>query len=128
MAGKKLKINNIVISNLETAPFPDVVNPMLATLTDKPFNSKDWIFEIKWDGYRVISKIKGNIITLTSRNLTSFDKKFPSIRKALGVFKKDMVVDGEVVAVDEENKPSFQKLQNYQKTGMGNLIYYIFDL
>jgi bifunctional non-homologous end joining protein LigD len=128
MPGKKLKLNGIVLDNPDAAPFPGDVKPMMATLTDKPFDSKDWIFEIKWDGYRVISKIKGSSITLTSRNLTSFDDKFHSIKKALKVFKKDMVIDGEVVAVDEDNKPSFQKLQNYQKTGVGNIVYYVFDL
>jgi bifunctional non-homologous end joining protein LigD len=128
MPGKKLKINNHPISRIETVPFPKIVKPMLATLSDKPFNSKDWIFEIKLDGYRTISKIRRNTITLSSRNLTLFDNKFPSIKKALKAFKKDIVVDGEVVALDEENKPSFQQLQNYQKTGIGNIVYYIFDL
>lgn len=133
MAGKKLKLNNITFSNLSAGsvsktPFPGEIKPMLATLTDKPFNSKEWIYEIKWDGYRVISKKKGSNVSLASRNLLSFDEKFHTIRKALKVFKGDMVLDGEVVAVDEENKPSFQKLQNYQRTGIGNIVYYIFDL
>lgn len=123
MAGKKPKLNN-----LEMSPFPKTVNPMLATLTDKPFNSKDWIFEIKWDGYRVISKVKGRNITLTSRNQTSFDNKFPLIKNDLKAFKKNIVIDGEVVAIDKEGKPKFQLLQNYFKTGTGNIIYYIFDL
>lgn len=110
------------------AAFPGDIKPMLATLTDKPFNSKEWLFEIKWDGYRVITKKKGKQITLTSRNLTSFDKKFYTIKKELGKIKNDCVLDGEVIAVDENNKPRFQLLQNYQKTGIGNIVYYIFDI
>ena len=51
MAGKKQ-----ILNNLTKAPFPVIIKPMLATLSDKAFNSKEWIFEIKWDGYRVISK------------------------------------------------------------------------
>ncbi len=110
------------------APFPGDVKPMLATLTDKPFNSSQWIFEIKWDGYRVIAKKRGKQISLTSRNLTSFDEKFYTIKKELGKIKNSCVLDGEVVAVDENNKPRFQLLQNYSKTGEGNIVFYIFDI
>lgn len=133
MPGRKQKLNNITLSSLTNtslnkAPFPGPIKPMLATLTDKPFNSKDWIYEIKWDGYRAVTRKKGNTVSLASRNLLSFDEKFHTIKKALKAFKGDMVLDGEIVAVDEENKPSFQKLQNYQRTGIGNIVYYIFDL
>ena len=109
-------------------PFPETVKPMLATLSDKPFNSKDWIFEIKWDGYRVITRKKGNEIHLSSRNQLSFDNKFSSIRSALKAVKGSAVLDGEVIAVDEKGNPSFQKLQNFQKTGIGTIAYYVFDL
>lgn len=119
---------NGLLKGLERVPFPTAVKPMLATLTDKPFNSREWIYEIKWDGYRTISHIKGSKISLASRNLLSFDKKFPAIQKALKAVKKDVVLDGEVVAVDENNNPSFQHLQNYTKTGIGTIVYYVFDL
>lgn len=114
--------------NLTKIPFPGDVKPMLAVLTDKPFNSKEWIFEIKWDGYRVISKKKRNKVTLSSRNLTSFDLLFPSIREALKKIDGDFVIDGEAVAIDEDDRPNFQQLQNYRKTGIGNIVYCVFDL
>lgn len=120
MAGRKTKPKR--------DPFPETVKPMLATLSDKPFNSKDWIFEIKWDGYRVITRKKGNEIHLSSRNQVSFDNKFSTIRSALKAVKGSAVLDGEVIAVDEKGNPSFQKLQNFQKTGVGTIAYYVFDL
>lgn len=123
MAGKKQ-----ILNNLTKAPFPVNIKPMLATLSDKAFNSKEWIFEIKWDGYRVISKKSKNSVSLTSRNLISFDKLFPSISRSVKNIKGDFVIDGEAVALDENNRPSFQQIQNYMKTGKGNVVYYVFDL
>ena len=120
MAGKKPK--------RPRDPFPDTVKPMLATLSSKPFNSKEWIFEIKWDGYRVITRKKGEKIFLTSRNQLSFDKKFQVIAESLKAIKGDVVLDGEVIASDDKGNPSFQKLQNFQKTGIGTIAYYVFDL
>ena len=115
-------------NNLQKIALPGDIKPMLATSTDKPFNSKDWIFEVKWDGYRVISKKYKNNVTLTSRNLKSFDKLFPQIKKYLGSIKGNFVIDGEAVVLDESYKPDFQKIQNYKKTGNGIIVYYVFDL
>ena len=123
MAGKKQNPNDLL-----RVPYPKKIKPMLATLADKPFNSKEWIFEIKWDGYRVISKNRNNSATLTSRNLTSFNRLFPEIKSSLQTIKGDFVADGEVVALDETGRPNFQQLQNYRKTGKGNIVYYVFDL
>ncbi|NOS85770.1 MAG: ATP-dependent DNA ligase, partial [Ignavibacteria bacterium] len=123
MAEKKQNPNDLL-----KVPFPGNIKPMLATLADKPFNSKEWIFEIKWDGYRVISKKRKNSTALNSRNLTSFDALFPSIKRSLKYIKGDFVIDGEAVALDETGRPNFQQIQNYRKTGHGNVIYYVFDL
>ena len=123
MAGK-----NQILNRLTKTPFPENIRPMLATLYDKPFNSKEWIFEIKWDGYRVISKKRKNTTSLNSRNLNSFDNLFPGITRSLKKIKGDFVIDGEAVAIDESNRPSFQQIQNHHKTGQGNIVYYVFDL
>lgn len=123
-----MKVKEKKLGDLRRSPFPLNIKPMLATLSDKAFNNKEWIFEIKWDGYRTITRKKGNTVSLSSRNLTSFDKKFHTIKKSLAALNNNMVLDGEVVAVDEDNIPNFQKLQNYQKTGIGNIVYYVFDL
>ncbi|HAX48327.1 MAG TPA: DNA ligase, partial [Bacteroidetes bacterium] len=123
MAGK-----NQILNRLTKTPFPENIRPMLATLYDKPFNSKEWIFEIKWDGYRVISKKRKNTTSLNSRNLNSFDNLFPGITRSLKKIKGDFVIDGEAVAIDESNRPSFQQIQNHRKTGQGSIVYYVFDL
>ena len=101
---------------------------MLATLVDKPFNSPDWIFEIKWDGFRAISRIKGNEVSIHSRNDISFNDRFPEIADALSGLKIDAVLDGEIVVVDENGKPDFHMLQDYSKEKKGNLVYYVFDV
>ncbi len=107
---------------------PKNIKPMLATLTDKPFNNKNWIYEIKWDGYRAAAEIQNGKVNLHSRNNKSFNKKFSPIAESLKVFSGEVIFDGEVVIIDENGRSSFQLLQNYQKTGDGNLIYYVFDL
>jgi bifunctional non-homologous end joining protein LigD len=101
---------------------------MFTMLTDMPFNRKGWIFEIKWDGFRALADIKNKKVNLYSRNLLSFNEKFAPIVKSLAKISRDMLLDGEVVAVDQEGKSHFQLLQNYQLTGEGRLMYYVFDI
>jgi len=101
---------------------------MLATLVDEPFDGENWLFEIKWDGYRAIgSVIKGNT-DLYSRNNISFKERYAPITGALKDFSNDAILDGEVVALDEKGLPRFQYLQNWQKDQQGELVYYVFDL
>jgi bifunctional non-homologous end joining protein LigD len=104
------------------------VRPMLATLVAEAFDRQDWLFEVKWDGYRAIAEIADANVKLYSRNLLSFEKKFAPVLASLAELGHDAVLDGEIVALDGEGKSRFQLLQNYQKTGMGTLVYYVFDL
>ncbi|MCR3921711.1 MAG: DNA ligase D [Firmicutes bacterium] len=108
-------------------PFPHKIKPMLATLVSDVFDHKDWIFEIKLDGYRTIAEVEQGKVELYSRNLNSFTQLFDPIAKALtgGV---DAVYDGEVVILDELGRSKFQLLQNYAKGGVGELTYFVFDL
>jgi bifunctional non-homologous end joining protein LigD len=101
---------------------------MLASLTEEVFSKKDWLFEIKWDGYRAVAEIEGGKVNLHSRNNISFNNKYTPVVESLKAFDVDMILDGEVVVLDNRGKSSFQLLQNYQKTGIGNLVYYVFDL
>jgi len=107
---------------------PSDVIPMLSTLTDEPFNDKDWIFEIKWDGYRALAYVNGAKATLMSRKNLSFNNKFSSVADALQALELNALLDGEIVALNEEGKGDFQLLQQWQKTGQGELVYYVFDL
>lgn len=110
------------------SPMPEKVKPMLAFLTDEPFDDDNWVFELKLDGYRVISLINNGKVNLFSRNGRSFNKVFDTFRKDLQKLRHNVVIDGEVVAVDKKGKPVFQLLQNYSKTGEGEIVYYVFDL
>ena len=109
-------------------PIPHGVQPMLATLVTKPFDHPDWIFEVKWDGYRAVAEIRDGSVSLYSRNGISFDKKFFPIADSLRKFGFDAVLDGEVVVVDDQGRPDFQALQHYRDSGNGHLLYYVFDL
>jgi bifunctional non-homologous end joining protein LigD len=109
-------------------PMPHVIQPMLATPVKEPFDHPDWIFEVKWDGYRAVAEIRDNSVSLYSRNLISFDKKFFPITEALRKFGFAAVLDGEIVVVDDQGRPDFQMLQHYREFGRGHLLYYVFDL
>lgn len=116
------------LNTIKKSPFPHDIKPMLATLIDKPFNHADWFFEIKWDGYRAIAEIEKGKVKLYSRNLQSFNQRFPAIVEDLKDFSFSMVLDGEIVILDKEGKPSFELIQNYQKEKKGTLVYFAFDL
>jgi bifunctional non-homologous end joining protein LigD len=109
-------------------PMPHDINPMLATLVREPFDHPDWIFEVKWDGYRAIAEIQDGKVSLYTRNHISLIKKFFPIAESLQKLDFDAVLDGEIVVVDDQGRPDFQMLQNYQKSGGGHLLYYVFDL
>jgi bifunctional non-homologous end joining protein LigD len=103
-------------------------DPMLATLVDKPFDRKGWLFEIKWDGYRAIAEINNDDVMLISRNQASFNTRFPAILDTLKKMQITAVLDGEIVVVDSAGRPDFQLLQQYLKNRKGVLVYYIFDI
>jgi bifunctional non-homologous end joining protein LigD len=102
---------------------------MLATLSEGAFNDKDWIFEIKYDGYRALAACNGQGGTeLYSRNLLSFNHDFAQVVQDLSGMSHQCLLDGEVVVEDKEGISRFQLLQNYQNTKAGHLRYYVFDL
>jgi bifunctional non-homologous end joining protein LigD len=102
------------------AEMPSKIEPMLATLVPLSAipSGSDWLFEVKWDGYRAICFIKYGTVRMMSRRGNVMDKQFPEVAEALekGVRADSAVVDGEVVALDENGVPSFQLLQN--RTGI----------
>ena len=100
---------------------------MLATLTDKPFDDPDWIFETKWDGFRAMAKAAPGHASLYSRNLIDISNKYPSICRALAAIKHDAVLDGELVALDAQGRSRFQLLQNAEREP-ARLLYCVFDL
>ncbi|ULT24873.1 non-homologous end-joining DNA ligase [Sphingobacterium sp. E70] len=102
---------------------------MLCKTTEKPFDDKDWAFEIKWDGYRAIADIRNVNIQLYSRNGLDFSTSFKKIAGALKIQTHEMILDGEIVAYDDKGKPNFQWLQRIGEQHIDLvLIYQVFDL
>jgi len=120
-------------------PMPNAVHPMLATSVEKPFDDPGWLFEIKWDGYRAVSFLQDGKVRLVSRNQNELTGEFPELHELSKLIKaKNAVLDGEVVALDEQGRASFSLMQ--QRTGIRKggrrvgarrelqIVYYIFDL
>lgn len=127
----QLHPGNILKGDLEftpAAPMPHHIKPMLASLVSKPFDHPEWIFEMKWDGYRAIAEVRKGKVFLYSRNLKSFNQRYPSLVSSLEKMKTDALLDGEIVVVDKQGHPHFQMLQDFQSARRGHLLYYIFDL
>ena len=120
-------------------PLPALVEPMLATLDDLPASDDGWGFEMKWDGIRAIAYVDGGRLTLLTRNGHEVTATYPELR-GLGaqLGTTQVILDGEIVAFDNDGKPSFSRLQ--QRMGATSptqvrrlrsthpVVYVIFDL
>lgn len=85
---------------------------MLATLEERPFSGKEWLFEIKYDGVRVLAERRGEAVRLLGRSHQDITVRYPELAEALGALPVDrFLIDGEIVALDESGRPSFQRLQ-----------------
>jgi bifunctional non-homologous end joining protein LigD len=118
---------------------PTEIYPMLATSIAEPFDGDDWLFEIKWDGYRAVAFIENGKARLVSRNQNELTHRYPELKDLPEFVKaKTAILDGEVVALDEQGRPSFSLMQ--QRTGFRPggrrgainagvpVLYYAFDL
>jgi bifunctional non-homologous end joining protein LigD len=117
--------------DLDDAPkgkMPHHVRPMLATSVTEPFDRDGWFFEVKFDGFRAIAEVEDQKVRLYSRNQLSYLDRFPAVAAALEHLGHDAVLDGEIVAMDEQGRPRFELLQNYAKEGKGQLAYHVFDI
>lgn len=116
---KTTKSNNLPFSTCSV---------QLATLSEEIPKSQNWIFEIKYDGYRILAFKENKKTLIKSRNGVDYTKKFPVIASELGKISGNFVVDGEVVVFDENGKSDFGLLQEYIKFKKGDCFYVIFDL
>lgn len=109
---------------------PVFIEPMKPKLLDEPPKHGDWIYELKFDGIRLLTIKNGAAVNLLSRNQNELRTRFPEIAEAVKRLPmRDCVIDGEVVAVDDEGRSSFQLLQAREMEGRKSPIYYyVFDL
>ena len=119
---------------------PHAIRPMLATLIDKPFDDDEWLYEIKWDGYRAVAFLDGKSLRLVSRNQNDLTSAYPELQEIRSnINAGTAILDGEIVALDDEGRSSFSLMQ--QRTGVGEggrrirrtrddipIVYYVFDL
>ena len=107
--------------------FPNHLSPMLCTLVKEPPASTDYLFELKWDGYRIISYVQEGRVRMNSRSGLDYTAKYPLIAEALAALEHDVILDGEVVVFNNEDKPDFDALQLYngQRT---SIQYCVFDI
>jgi len=122
----KTELNRFRQTGIEK--YDDFIVPMLAKPVEKPFNGDDWLFEIKWDGYRAIAEADNGKVRLYSRNGLNLEYRFPSLAQTLKSFKNNFTLDGEIVVLDSKNRPNFQSLQSYDDDSDGQLVYYVFDI
>ncbi len=110
------------------SPMPRNLKPMLATLVDAPFDGKEWLFEWKWDGYRAVAEVEVGQVKLYSRNMLSFNERYPDIVEALAHLGHECVLDGEIIVAGKDGRGDFQLLQNWTRDHEGELQYQVFDL
>jgi bifunctional non-homologous end joining protein LigD len=117
------------IEGAVSAPIPRWISPMHAMEQSHPFDREGWLFEPKFDGYRGLAVVRGGQVTLFSREENIFSQ-FSQVTKALARTKHDVILDGEIVAVDEKGKINFNYLGTYGRSrpGKGIECYCVFDL
>ena len=134
------KIDVSKLKGARKASIPTRIQPMLATLVEEPFSSKDFLYEIKWDGYRALAYVQDGHVSLVSRNQNNLTDGFPELAELVeAVHARNAIVDGEIVALDNHGRSSFSLMQ--QRTGLGErkgrvrnadpdvpIVYYAFDL
>jgi len=103
------------------------ITPMLLLRTDRLPDDPRWEYQLKLDGYRAIAFKSGGTVHLRSRNDKDFSTRYPGVVRGLARLPDETVIDGEVVAFDDDGRPSFNALQNFG-AAPGAVVYYVFDI
>ncbi len=106
---------------------PSFIEPMQCEPVTALPTGETWAFEVKLDGYRCIVVKRGTEVTLFSRHKKVLNKRFPGVVETLALLDGDFVLDGELVALDSQGRPSFQLMQNSLSQSLP-IYYYAFDL
>lgn len=127
-----------ILKSAKKAAFPRSISPMLATLADDPFELKGWFYEPKLDGIRTIAFVRNGKVRLSSRRGLDLTDKYPEVCESLAEQDGNFVFDGEIVALDEKGKPSFQHLQQSGRSLKSfaknrsdrsvTILFYVFDV
>jgi bifunctional non-homologous end joining protein LigD len=136
---RSLAVGPADLPGARRAPFPRSIEPMQATLTERPFTAADWLFEPKLDGVRAIALIDGGKVGLRSRRGLDSTPHYPAlVEKLASQPEPQLILDGEIVALDDAGVPSFQRIQ--QRLNLARaadikradtqipVFYYVFDL
>jgi bifunctional non-homologous end joining protein LigD len=122
-------VAEIDLSAAVDAKLPGFIEPMAATLATAGFRDDDWLFEIKWDGYRVEAVVSNGTARVFTRNGNDAEAYFPKLlTKATWIDAREAIVDGEVVAIGEDGRPDFSLLQEATGGGSTHFVYQAFDL
>src|ERR1700674_3252649 len=119
----------LIDSQLESLPKAKAafIEPMLLLRTGALPEAAEWLYELKLDGYRALAINSAGRVQFRSRNDNDFSSRYPAIVRALASLPSETVIDGEVVALDESGRPSFNILQNYGSS-KAPILYYVFDV
>ncbi len=134
VSGMPAATAGIDLTGARVAAMPRYLEPMKATLATKPFRDEGWLFEVKWDGYRVEAVVRDGQLELFTRNGNDASLYFPRfLAPPTWIDAREAIVDGEVVALDEAGRPDFSLLQERISEGRrgraaGPLVYQAFDL
>ncbi|SFU27997.1 ATP-dependent DNA ligase LigD phosphoesterase module /ATP-dependent DNA ligase LigD polymerase module [Polaromonas sp. YR568] len=123
--------NNDIPEGATKAKLPETLAPQLATLvTRPPADPEGWVYEIKYDGYRMLARIEGSSVRLFTRNGNDWTSKLPKLAKAVAALKLPSGwIDGEIVVMNEHGVPDFGALQNaFDRASTASIVYYVFDL
>jgi bifunctional non-homologous end joining protein LigD len=120
---------SIHVPGARRAPQQERISPQLATLADEAPVGDEWVHELKYDGYRILCRVKNKSAMLVTRNGHDWTTTLQGIAEAAALSVKNAWLDGEVVALMPDGSISFQALQNaFDARSETNLVYYVFDL
>jgi len=117
-----------LLKHAPNSKIPIGMKPMLATLVEEPFDDPDWVYEVKWDGYRALAFTQRGDVQLLSRNNKQFNEKFYPIYEILKSWTIDVVLDGEIMVISDKGVSNFGQLQNWRSEADGELVFYVFDI
>jgi bifunctional non-homologous end joining protein LigD len=127
---EKTAPKNIRLHAAVKRPIPEMLSPQLATLVDETPQTGDWLYEIKYDGYRVLARVEGDDVRIFTRDGKDWTARLPGQRAAIAALGLESAwIDGEIVVLDKQGVPSFQLLQNaFDEKRAAQIAFFAFDL